>query len=334
MLKNLTVKSRLIFVLGFLSILAIIIGFLGLRGMSISNEGLRTVYEDRLVPSGQLGEVNIFTAENLRQVHLMLMHDPRLPESKLHDHPLSFHTDQMAENTKTNNKLIDEYAATYLTPEEKQLFEDYLVKRKVYQEKRKKTMNLIEDGKFAEANASMVKETGPAFIANRDAVRKLLELQITVGKEEYEKAEKAYDVTRNISISAIVVSLLLAAFIGYMLIRAIMRPLAEAQEVAGKIAAGDLTSNIEVTSHDEMGNLLTSFKAMQSSIQGLITEIKTSTDTINTASKEIAAGNSDLSQRTEEQASSLEETASSMEELTSTVKQNTENAKQANQLAI
>jgi len=127
---------------------------------------------------------------------------------------------------------------------------------------------------------------------------------------------------------------LLSAFIGMMLIRAIMRPLAVAQEVAGKIAAGDLTSDIEITSNDELGKLLTSFKAMQSSIQGLIRDIKESTDTINVASKEIAAGNSDLSQRTEEQASSLEETASSMEELTSTVKQNTENAKQANQLAI
>ena len=39
----------------------------------------------------------------------------------------------MAENTKKNNKLLDEYAATYLTPEEKTLFEEYQVKRKVYQ---------------------------------------------------------------------------------------------------------------------------------------------------------------------------------------------------------
>jgi methyl-accepting chemotaxis protein len=334
MLKNLTIKSRLIFVISFLSVLAVAIGFLGLRGMSVANEGLRTVYEDRLVPAGQLGEVNILTAENLRQMHLMLMHDPRLPESKLHDHPLSFHSDKIAENSKRNNKLIEDYAATYLTPEEKVLFEDYQAKRKHYQDVRKKTQDLIEEGKFAEANASMVKETGPSFVANRDAVQKLLELQINIGKEEYEKALHSYAITRNISISAIVISLLLAAFIGIMLIRAIMRPLAEAQEVAGKIAAGDLTSNIEITSNDELGKLLTSFKAMQNSIQGLISEIKSSTDTINTASKEIASGNSDLSQRTEEQASSLEETASSMEELTSTVKQNTENAKQANQLAI
>jgi len=334
MLKNLTIKSRLIFVISFLSVLSVAIGFLGLRGMSIANESLRTVYEDRLVCAGQLSEINSLTAENLRQTHLMLMHDPRLPESKLHDHPISLHTDKMAENTTRMNKVLEEYLSTYLTPDEKQLADDYQAKRKDYQETRKKTLDLIGEGRFAEANASMVKETGPAYVVNKEAIHKLLDLQITVGKEEYEKAVKSYAVTRNISISAIVISLLLAAFVGVMLIRAIMRPLAEAQEVAGKIAAGDLTSNIEITSNDELGKLLTSFKAMQSSIQGLISEIKASTDTISTASKQIAAGNSDLSQRTEEQASSLEETASSMEELTSTVKQNTENAKQANQLAI
>ena len=104
-------------------------------------------------------------------------------------------------------------------------------------------------------------------------------------------------------------------------------------EAVRVLASGDLTANLEVKSGDT-SSLLYSLKIMQESVRNIITEIKTSTDTISTASKQIAAGNSDLSQRTEEQASSLEETASSMEELTSTVKQNTENAKQANQLAI
>lgn len=138
-----------------------------------------------------------------------------------------------------------------------------------------------------------------------------------------------------IKISSII--LLLSAAIGlfiYRVAKAITVPLAEGVKVADRFAAGDLTSHIEVTSKDEIGKLLSSFKAMQSSIKTMIGEIKASTDTINTAAKEIATGNADLSQRTEEQASSLEETASSMEELTSTVKQNAENAKQANQLAI
>ncbi len=334
MLKNITIKSRLILTISLLSVLLVIVGLLGLRGMGIANEGLRTVYEDRLVALGQLSEVNLLQSENQRQVHLMLMHDPRLPESKLHDHPLSFHTDKMAANSEKNNKLWDAYINTFLTPEEKVLADEYIVKRKDYQVARNKVQELIKAGNFLEANSLVVKESGPAYVANLEAMHKLMGLQISVGKEENENAQHAYATTRNISVSAIVVGIMFAVIIGFLLLRAIMRPLAATQEVAGKIAAGDLTSNIEITSNDELGKLLTSFKAMQGSIQTLIRDIRDSTDTINTASKEIASGNSDLSQRTEEQASSLEETASSMEELTSTVKQNTENAKQANQLAI
>jgi methyl-accepting chemotaxis protein len=65
----------------------------------------------------------------------------------------------------------------------------------------------------------------------------------------------------------------------------------------------------------------------------IVSQVRTSSDTISTGSTQIAAGNQDLSSRTEQQASSLEETASSLEELTSTVKQNADNARQANQLA-
>jgi len=58
MFKNLTIKTRLIYLIAFLSIVLAVIGFIGLRGMSTSQEGLRTVYEDRLIAAVRLAEVN------------------------------------------------------------------------------------------------------------------------------------------------------------------------------------------------------------------------------------------------------------------------------------
>jgi methyl-accepting chemotaxis protein len=110
--------------------------------------------------------------------------------------------------------------------------------------------------------------------------------------------------------------------------------LRKAVEVARTVAAGDLTSRIEVDSKDEAGQLLHALKDMNNSLTRMVSEVRNGTDTISTAAGEIASGNIDLSSRTEQQASSLEETAASMEELTSTVKQNADNARQANQLAV
>jgi methyl-accepting chemotaxis protein len=113
----------------------------------------------------------------------------------------------------------------------------------------------------------------------------------------------------------------------------ISRSLRKAVKVAETVAAGDLSSRIEIETRDETGQLLKALKEMNDSLAGIVGDVHAGADAIVSASSQIAAGNLDLSSRTEEQASSLEETASSMEELTSTVRQNAENARQANQLA-
>ena len=41
-----TIRTKLISVIGFLSVLLIVIGYMGLRGMNSSNEKLRTIYEN------------------------------------------------------------------------------------------------------------------------------------------------------------------------------------------------------------------------------------------------------------------------------------------------
>jgi methyl-accepting chemotaxis protein len=133
---------------------------------------------------------------------------------------------------------------------------------------------------------------------------------------------------------AIVLGVLLAAFIGILLIRSITHPLNKAVQIAQRVAAGDLTQRIEVRSKDETGQLMQALKDMNDGLVNIVGQVRSGTETMATASSQIAAGNMDLSSRTEQQASSLEETASSMEELTSTVKQNADNARQANQLAV
>ena len=118
------------------------------------------------------------------------------------------------------------------------------------------------------------------------------------------------------------------------LITAVTRPLDEVVAIAGRIASGDLTGKITVTSHNEMGKVLHALQDMNTSLLRLVDGMRQGADSIAKASREISSGNGELTQRTQEEASFLEETAASMEELTSTVKQNADNAKQASKMAI
>ncbi|MET3134111.1 methyl-accepting chemotaxis protein [Oxalobacteraceae bacterium GrIS 1.11] len=185
-----------------------------------------------------------------------------------------------------------------------------------------------------EAIAFMLKEAGPATAKWQDAIQEFSDLQKTKNKNDEESAGQAYHSALTLTLALTATAVLLGSLIAWFLTRSITRPMAQAVKVAQTVAAGDLSSHIEVSSSDETGQLLQALKDMNDSLIKIVGQVRGGSDTIATASSQIASGNLDLSSRTEQQASSLEETASSMEELTSTVKQNADNARQANQLAI
>lgn len=122
--------------------------------------------------------------------------------------------------------------------------------------------------------------------------------------------------------------------VGHLVSRSIQAPLARAVALADTVAAGDLTTVIEVVGNDETARLLRSLREMNASLSRIVGEVDTGIRTIASASTEIASGNQDLSSRTEQQASALEETAATMEELTGAVKQNATNARYASSLAL
>ncbi|HZW23665.1 methyl-accepting chemotaxis protein [Noviherbaspirillum sp.] len=125
----------------------------------------------------------------------------------------------------------------------------------------------------------------------------------------------------------------LSILVGFLTTRRITRPLNEAVKVAKRVADGDLTSEVKVTTQDETGELMKALQHMNDSLSKLVGEVRQGTETIASASREIASGNMDLSHHTQEQAASLQETASSMGQLTQTVRENAENAREANDLA-
>jgi methyl-accepting chemotaxis protein len=325
MLKNLTIKSRLIFVIGFLSVQLIVGAVIGIISLGFANDSMKSLYDDRLVALGQLDQVVRLLNVNQMAVAKAITEPPaNVPRSM----------DGVDSNMQQLNRIWDEYLATYLTPEEKNLANRFTESRKKF----------VEEGLLPAVAALRTQNTvlatdllhGPMekwFAPVRDDINALIKLQLDVAKSDFEKSQSTYLLVRSSCIAGVLFGLLLAAMVGIWLIHAISRPLETAVKIAGGVAAGDLTQHIEVHSTDETGRLMQALKNMNDSLINIVGEVRSGTETIAAASHQIASGNLDLSSRTEEQASSLEETASSMEELTATVKQNADNARQANQLA-
>jgi len=325
MFNNMTIKSRLILVIGMLSVLLIGVGGLGLNGLSQTNDAFRGVYQDRAVPLGDLALI-VDRMQRIRLNTAMASYGRNVETAK-QGKELTSQRD--AEMTTTWQK----YLATNLTPTEKTLIESFNQQWKELVDLRERTMSGALAGNYDAAIAMYDSEFSKKYGEAHATMFKLLELQRDEGAKEYGVAQSNYENIFMTSITVIALGIFFAALLGFLLIRAIVGPLNEAIAVANAVASGDLTSHIEANSTNETGRLLQALKQMNDNLVDLVGKVRTGTDQITTASSEIASGNLDLSQRTEEQASSLEETASSMEELTSTVRQNADNARQANQLA-
>ncbi|MET0519751.1 MAG: methyl-accepting chemotaxis protein, partial [Burkholderiaceae bacterium] len=127
-------------------------------------------------------------------------------------------------------------------------------------------------------------------------------------------------------------AVLIGLVVAWRITHSVTAPVARAGAIAQQIASGDLSQEILVDRHDEVGALLQELRTMQGALRSMVAQVRAGTLSISTATEEIALGNHDLSSRTEQTAANLEETASSMEELTSTVMHTANSARTANQL--
>ncbi|BEV13915.1 methyl-accepting chemotaxis protein [Herbaspirillum sp. DW155] len=219
------------------------------------------------------------------------------------------------------------------TPQEREMLEQLRKLEAQYLPVAVNIVKLATSQQTDAARASLVKDCMPILkqvIAHVEQFNKLLRKN---SEANVDAAEAAYALAKWTMMVASLAALALGGLIAWLLTRSISRPLAQAVSVAQSVQSGNLGSHIEVTSKDELGQLMAALKGMNDSLVAIVSEVRQGTDTIAVASDEIKRGNMDLSHRTEQQAGSLQQTASAMEQMTATVKQTSDNAREARRLA-
>lgn len=181
------------------------------------------------------------------------------------------------------------------------------------------------------------------FVNNEFGVARAESFQRAVDNfnEKQSEIREAFFLEAEEALTRALIAMGIAVFLGFLLMvairiifgRTVVRQLVQAGQHFDRIANGDLTQRVQVTSRNEIGVLYAALRRMQDSLTRTVSVVRQGVEEINMGSREIYAGNTDLSSRTEQQAAALQETAASMEELASTVRQNTDNAVEADRLA-
>lgn len=325
-MNNLKISTRITILLGIMMLLLAAVGALGLKGVSESNAGLKTVYEDRTVSMGQLLTVQrLVLRDRLDMNNAVALANPEITKLNLKE---------LGENATGFNKIWGEYMATYLTPQEAVIAKTFQAAHESYvQQVIQPAIEAMRVNDLDSVRQLLAARDDKLYADVRKGIVALTELQLAVAKSEFEAAETRYITIRILIIGLGVLGFAFALLFGSIMVKGIAKALKAAVDTTVAIANGDLTSHINTGGKDEVSQLLRSLSAMQGGLIKVVSTVREGSESVASASAQIAQGNMDLSGRTESQASAVEQTAASMEELSSTVKQNSENAIQANQLA-
>jgi len=152
------------------------------------------------------------------------------------------------------------------------------------------------------------------------------------------KAKQAEDAKGNAAATAFSVLLIAAAVlgtIGFTTLRSLTRRIAQANESAARIAAGDLraTELLASTSNDEVGRLLQSLDRMRMDLANTIGEVVSSAESVASSANQLSTSAQQVSTSTENQTASTAAAASAVEEMTVSIDHIGTSATEASQRA-
>jgi methyl-accepting chemotaxis protein len=164
-----------------------------------------------------------------------------------------------------------------------------------------------------------------------------VESVITLARQQLEEAgaaaDAAYASTSTIMIGVAAGAVLIGLVAAFWISMTISRGLQRATNAVRQVAEGDLTSTAEITTRDEIGEMLGHVNAMIERLRDVVADALSASDNVSSGSQELSASSETLSQGATEQASSAEEASASMEEMASNIKQNADNAAQTEKIA-
>ncbi|NTV95559.1 MAG: PAS domain-containing protein, partial [Thiobacillus sp.] len=267
MISNLTIKSRLQVVIGMLSLLLLVIGGMGLVGLGTTNDALRGVYEDRMVASNRISDIN----------RLILRNRVAIQESILNPDPANIkkNADEVDANIGTITGLWKDFMATEMSPEVKKLADEFAEQRKQFvMQGLKPAVDALRKDEVPDAMAINDNAVVALYVPVADSVEALKKILVDEAKTEYLNAQSRYTLIRNVAIALILAGIGLAVWLGIGLVRAIVRPLDQAIRHFDQIAQGNYNNAIEIENHDEVGKVLEALKSMQTKLGFDVAEAK------------------------------------------------------------
>ena len=311
--SDLSIRGQLYFMAALLIVSTVLVGFVGLYHLKASNEAFESVYNDRVVPLKQLKVVADMYAVNIADTTHKLRNQ-------------SINWSQGQRNVKDAISQVNEhwqaYMATYMDNEEKELATQA---RKLMEDADKTTVaRLLEIIRTQDTDAIAhfaASELYPTIDPVSEKISALVDLQLHRASLSYSESHSAYQAARNWTIVLLIAAILLGLIISGTIMAAIKNPMQDAVKAAQTIASGNLHYTIGASGSNEIGQLLSAIKDMQSQLRHMIGTINENSATVSSASEQLAAASTQVTGSSLQQGEATSIVAAAMEELTASIEQ-------------
>lgn len=167
-----------------------------------------------------------------------------------------------------------------------------------------------------------------------DAIQDMIDLQTKRNEDMVTQVQETFEQTMIIFAACTGIAVLLAMLMAWWITRSITRPLAYAGQVAASVAAGDLSSVVQVTAKDETGQLLRTLQQMKESLSGMVLSVRQAADALTDSSGNLVSTARQVSEYSSQQSSMASGAAASLEEISASIESVSQGAQDIRQMSM
>jgi methyl-accepting chemotaxis protein len=339
MLSNMTIKARLILLVGAIMAVIVFNQAVGYYSISALRAETQDIAERRIHLIRTVNRIMFTLADQRAELMASLQHDPSHPLAKLHDHPTTKHLDKMA----ANKAKLDEYFADMdkLThsPEGKAALKELADARNAFvNDALKPAMEAIKSGQWDGAGTLLLTKINPLNGAAMEKGRVIAEHEDQAAKHALETASANAERMEYLMLFGMLLALAIGAGLGYSIISGIVRSTKGMSDAMALTAAdGDLTRVVPVHGNDEVALSAKAFNSLMDSIRQTIRQVHTSADTVIATASQLATTSEQITRGSQVQSEAASSTAAAVEEITvsiNSVAANTEEVRKLSDLSL
>jgi methyl-accepting chemotaxis protein len=266
-LARISLRRLQILLVGSLLAAMAFIAISGLMHLKSTADAIESMYASRLQPVRDISEIELLITSNRLELVNALQHNAAVPYSKLHDHPISAHTDNIKANKARLDELVKQLDSYPMGETSQKLLKEAAERRGEFVAKGiAPALAALGQNNFEEAAKVIFVQSAAPYKEARTAVKAFKDRQSTQALEARDAAKSAYQADQKSTLIILATMFIAAVALGLWVMRAINHPILQAQTLAASIMQGNYKNTITIERQDEMGELLKSLGQMQTKL--------------------------------------------------------------------